>query len=71
MKVELLKELYKELINFDQLKGWYESYKSRVSEVEEMREKITKGYKLNPQSDEKFLLSLLKIQKWNSFKRTV
>ncbi|MDC4341808.1 AAA family ATPase [Acinetobacter baumannii] len=63
MKVELLKELYKELINFDQLKGWYESYKSRVSEVEEMREKITKGYKLNPQSDDKFLLYLLKIQK--------
>ncbi|HFF4462753.1 TPA: restriction endonuclease, partial [Acinetobacter baumannii] len=24
---------------------------------------MTKGYKLNPQSDEKFLLSLLKIQK--------
>lgn len=63
MKVELLNKLYKELINIDQLKGWYEDYKSRVSEVEEMREKITKGYKLHPQSDEKFLLSLLKIQK--------
>lgn len=63
MNVELLKELYKELINIDQLEGWYKSYKSRVSEVEEMREKMTKGYKLNPQSDEKFLLSLLKIQK--------
>ncbi|MCU4442142.1 McrB family protein [Acinetobacter pittii] len=63
MKVELLKELYKELINFDQLKGWYESYKSRVSEVEEMREKMIKGYKLNPQSDKKFLLYLLKTQK--------
>ncbi|MDI7707006.1 AAA family ATPase [Acinetobacter baumannii] len=63
MNVELLKELYKELINIDQLEGWYKGYKSRVSEVEEMREKMTKGYKLNPQSDEKFLLSLLKIQK--------
>ncbi|HEO1838279.1 AAA family ATPase [Acinetobacter baumannii] len=63
MNVELLKELYKELINIDQLEGWYMGYKSRVSEVEEMREKMTKGYKLNPQSDEKFLLSLLKIQK--------